>query len=233
MASTDSAGLTVSIATATERGDLPVRLAWGLTLLVVSLGLVVELLYHEGWGGSPPRVLELLSLSAEGNVPTWWSSLLAAACAGELARIARASGGAEASLVRGFWALSVGFLCISCDEVAQLHEDLGLLVEGEGLFYFGWVKFAIALVVALAIGFVPFLRALPAEVRRPFLLTGALYVAGAVGMELPLGLWVDAHGSENLGYSLIDWVEETMEIVALTAFLTTLRARRGALTGGE
>jgi hypothetical protein len=199
----------------------------------MGLGLVVELAFHDRWGDSPPRLLTLFSLSAEANAPTWWASMLAAMCAVELARIARVRREFQGPHVVGFAALSAGFAFISFDEVAQLHEDLGLLLEGEGVFYFGWVKVALPLVVIVGLAFVPLLRSLSPRVRRRFAMAGALYVGGAVGMELPLGAWTDTHGAENLGYSLIDWLEESMELTALTWFAWTLRASRGELVSAE
>jgi len=200
---------------------------------MVGAGLGVELAYHETWADSPRRLLELASLSGEANLPTWWASLLAAACAVELASVARARAAAARRWVPHFTLLAAGFALISADEVAQLHEDLGLLVDGEGIFYFGWVKVAIPLCALLLAVFLPLLRALPRALLTRFLLWGALYVGGAVGMELPLGLWVQRHGMDDLGYSLLDWVEETLELFALTGFLGVLRARHEALVTEE
>lgn len=45
-----------------------------------------------------------------------------------------------------------------------------------------------------------------------------IYVTGAMVLELPLGWWKDNYGSETLGYSLIDFVEETMEILGMSLF---------------
>jgi hypothetical protein len=207
---------------------------WGATALVLALGLGVELAHYVGTPqGLTPRVLELFSLSAESNVPTWWTSVLAGACALALGGVARARRESTKRHAGAFTILAVGFALISLDEVAQLHENLGLLFEGEGAFYFGWVKVAIPLVLVLGLAFVPLLRALPSGLAARFVVAGALYVSGAVLMELPLGLWTEAHGTDNLGYSLIDWVEESLEIGALTFFLSTLRARRPALVAME
>ena len=41
-------------------------------------------------------------------------------------------------------------------------------------------------------------------------------------MELPLGLWVSEHGSSNLGYGLLDWIEETLELTGIAVFLYAL-----------
>ncbi len=41
-------------------------------------------------------------------------------------------------------------------------------------------------------------------------------------MELPLGLWTDVHGDDNVGYALLDWTEETLELVGATLFVLAL-----------
>jgi len=48
---------------------------------------------------------------------------------------------------------------------------------------------------------------------------GAIFVGGAMGVELALAYWTDLHGSGNLVYALIDWVEETMEMTGAGLFL--------------
>jgi hypothetical protein len=45
-------------------------------------------------------------------------------------------------------------------------------------------------------------------------------------MELPLGWWTTHYGENTLGYALIDWLEETMEMVGATLALVALLAHR-------
>jgi hypothetical protein len=51
---------------------------------------------------------------------------------------------------------------------------------------------------------------------------GVIYVGGALVTELPLGYWSVRVGEDNLGYSLIDFVEETLEFTGVTLFLLAL-----------
>ena len=43
-------------------------------------------------------------------------------------------------------------------------------------------------------------------------------MSGALLMELPLGYWTEQYGTENFGYALIDWVEETLEMAGVSVF---------------
>ena len=92
-----------------------------------------------------------------------------------------------------------------------------------GIFYYGWVIPMGGLVLALLLMFIKFLIVLPAKFRWRFFTAGFIYVGGALLMELPLGWWVDKTGSEgNIGYALIDGVQETMEMLGSTLFLIFL-----------
>ncbi|MEZ4454241.1 MAG: hypothetical protein R3B09_32605 [Nannocystaceae bacterium] len=186
---------------------------------VIALGAAAEGLRHFARGLVRADFLSLLSLSYEGNLPTWASAALLALAGGLLAVIA-----AGAVLDRGrWWLLSAGFFYISFDEVVGVHEAIDAMFENTGgLFYFGWIIPAAGLVALLALFYVPFLRRLPASSRRRFVLAGALYVGGALLLELPLGLWTEHAGPDNWVYAAIDLVEESLEMIGVTVFILAL-----------
>jgi hypothetical protein len=201
------------------------RLLIAATALVALAGLAAEVGEHVF--GLSEITSELFSLSYERNVPTWYATVLLFACSALLAQIARRAPSHRAH----WWALSAIFAYMSLDEAIEIHEHLGRFVEGEGVLYFAWVIPAGVVVLALGLAYLPFVRALEPKSRRRFLLAGALYVGGALLMELPLGYWTDRHGDDNLGYGLIDFVEETMELAGAAVFVHALadhRARLGA-----
>ncbi len=189
------------------------------TVFFCVVGLAVELLRHVG--GLDHAALSLWSLSYEGNMPSWYASVLPLICAGLLAWIA-----AGEATDRPHWrALALGFVYISIDEAVGLHELLGELFDTEGVLHFGWVIPAAAIVLTVGVTFLGFLRRLDPTTARRFIRAGGLYVTGAVLFELPLGWWTEQHGADSLGYALIDWCEETLELTALTAFAATLLGR--------
>jgi len=194
-----------------------------LAIAVVSgAGLAVEL----GRDHVPEQVLLHFSLSYEGNIPTWLSSSLLLGCAIMAGLIA----GEAATWRRHWWGMMIAFGWVSLDEAAEIHEHLGGLIGTHGLLYFDWVIPAMAVVLVLAAIYWPFLRALPRVTRNRMLLAAVIYVGGAAGMELPLGWWTERHGNTGLGYALIDWVEETMEMIGAAVALLALlsyRAERG------
>ncbi|WP_437511946.1 hypothetical protein [Sorangium sp. So ce1099] len=194
---------------------------------VASAGLAVEVLKPILRLKSRSGVVPLLSLSYEQNVPTWYTSSLLLVCSLTLAVIATGAGRAGA-FARHWWGLAAAFLYISLDEVVEIHEAAGSWLELGGALYFSWVVPAAAFVAVFALAYLRFLSHLPRHTRNRFLLSGSIYVAGALVLELPLGYWTEQAGSDNLVYALIDFVEESLEMLGVNLFLLSLVDHLGA-----
>ncbi|WP_438000307.1 hypothetical protein WMF26_11230 [Sorangium sp. So ce185] len=188
---------------------------------VAGAGLAVEVLKPILDLKSRSGVVPLLSLSYEQNVPTWYTSCLLFACSLTLAAIA-AGARRGGRFVKHWWGLAAAFLYISLDEVVELHEAASSWLDLGGVLYFSWVIPAAVVVAAFALAYLGFLAHLPRGTRNRFLLSGSIYVAGALALELPLGYWTEQAGSDNLVYALIDFVEESMEMLGLNLFLLSL-----------
>ncbi|NVB77663.1 MAG: hypothetical protein HOV81_04650 [Kofleriaceae bacterium] len=184
------------------------------------LGLAIEILHAEAPGTVVDALTPVLSLSYEGNVPTWFSSALLLSCALAAGSIAAA----RPPMHRHWWGMALVAGYMSLDETAELHEHLGGHLHTSGVLYFDWVIPAAAIVAVIGALYLPFVRALAEVTRRRLVIAAAIYIGGALVMELPLGAWTDAHGAETLGYGLIDWVEETMEMVGAALALVALVA---------
>jgi len=195
-------------------------LALGIAV-VSGLGLAAELAKD----ALPPELVQHLSLSYEGNVPTWFSSSLLLACAIAAGLVAR-----DAARWRlHWWGVAIVLGYVSMDETAEIHEHLGGLIGTHGVLYFDWILFAIAILSVLSLVYLRFVIALPRATRLGLIVAGVVYIGGAIGMELPLGWWTERFGNDGLGYALIDWVEETLEMIGATlALLALLRHRAEA-----
>jgi hypothetical protein len=171
------------------------------------------------------------SLSHEQNLPTWVSSCLLFSCGTVLALIASDERRRGSGWVRHWRVLSLIFFYISLDELASLHEYANHWFRLGGVLYFGWVIPAGIIVTIVALSYLRFLAALPERVRRRFLVAGGIYVGGALGVELILAYWTDVLGDKNFGYSLIDLVEESMEMIGASLFLLALLEHLGSPAG--
>ena len=195
-------------------------------LVLASIGgqLAKYLLGHErGYG-----LIPLFYVDAEQNIPTVFSVLLLFSAALLLAVITVLKNRQRDPDISRWAVLAAGFLLMAVDEASSLHEKLvtpvrALLGDGPlGIFYFAWVIPGIALVAALALFFLRFLLRLPARTRFTFVFAGILFVGGAIGFELIGGRYAELHGHQNLTYSMIATVEESLEMAGVIVFIYAL-----------
>lgn len=203
------------------------RVQWFLIdviAIVATAGLAVEIAQDSfGWN-DPYDLIDLFSLSYEANIPTWLSACMHATSAVLLTLIANGKRDSGAPFVRHWRGLSIVFAYISIDEFVTLHEGMNAWFDLDGVLYFGWVIPAAIIVSIFVLSYWQFLTHLPDVTRFRFIRAGAVFVGGAMGIELLLGYWTDLHGSHNLGYAIIDWVEETMEMTGAALFISALVA---------
>jgi hypothetical protein len=162
------------------------------------------------FGDPVARWTGLFDLDGEANVPTWFSSILLLRCA-------------MASARRGLRPLAVVFVVLSLDEVAMMHERAAAaLLEAHVPWPWPWVLGA-AIVAGLAVVLVPALRAMARPERRGVVAAGAIYVGGALCVEIVAQRWAAAHGWWNAGYVTLVTIEEGMEMTGAILFVRALR----------
>jgi hypothetical protein len=183
--------------------------------------------YHTGTS-EMYGVIDLVDMQQEGNLPTLFASLLLLLGAVLLAWIGldvRARGEPNA---RHWLGLAAAFALLAVDEGARLHEltirPLHELMGGAatGLLYWPWVLPAIACLCLLGLIYLQFLRHLDAQTRRGFVIAATLFVGGAVAVEMVEARHVEIHGTDNFGYALWVWVEESLELAGATVFAASL-----------
>jgi len=208
------------------------RLLIGGIVLITLAGLGAEIFDHLEFD-DPYYLIAFFGLSYEENLPTWYTSILLFSSAVTLTFISILVRQRQEPYRVHWWGLAFVFYLISLDEIAQYHEEISNFFDYDGVLYFGWVIPATIFVAIFALSYLRFLLHLPRPLATRMTLAGAIYVTGALAMELPLGYWTDLEGKENLTYGLIDLVEESLEIVGVSLFLHTLLSHLAAITGGE
>jgi hypothetical protein len=132
--------------------------------------------------------------------------------------------------------LSLVFIFLAMDEFASLHEDLiepvRAMVNNSVLksdyLYFAWLIPYIFLALLLGIVFLKFLFKLPVRTRILFIFSAALYLSGAVVMEMIGGkYWAEQNWAPNgkdvdIRYALIITVEELLEMLGMATFVYAL-----------
>jgi hypothetical protein len=193
-----------------------------LVLLTVA-GFAAE--YGRNILGSRSPLIDFFSLTEEKNVPTWWSTFLLLACAFVLFAISATKTRAAGEFKKHWTVLAVIFCYLSIDEFVEIHEWLTAipsLANLHGILYYGWVVPAAFFVLAFAFCYLKFLFHLPTRTRIKVALAGALFVGGALGVELILGAWTETHDEQDFVWSMIGLVEEAMEMVGSSLFLYAL-----------
>ncbi len=185
------------------RDYLATLLVLSIVLVLIHLGLY---LYHYQIDELPWLLRQLFDLDEENNIPTWYSSFLLANNAFFLFIFSCQ----EALDKRTYWKfLAIGFLILSLDEVAGMHETVNTAIETN------WAIFGIILVLIVGVFFVPFLLSLPRHLSSMFVASGVVYFSGALIMEL-IGEDMDA---DSLLYMATVSLEEGMEMVGAWLFL--------------
>ena len=172
-------------------------------------------------------LVPLFNFDTEKNIPTFYSTIALILVSVLLSYIAFTCKKMKLSCIPWF-GLSIIFLFLSMDEMFSIHERLLRPVREtlgvSGLLYFAWViPYGIALVV-LIIAYSKFLFELPRNIMTLFLVSGAIFVSGAIGLELLGGRHAELYGINNLHFSILTTFEELLEMVGIALFIYTLLA---------
>lgn len=180
-------------------------------------------IYHYRVEEVPWLLFQLFDVDQENNLPTWYSEFLLLTGFAFL-WLCTSQKRAQGDRWSGHWvALTVGFLLMSVDEVAGVHETINSVIV------MTWAIPAGIMALAIAAAFVPFLLHLPTDTAVRFVLAGGAYLAGAVGIEIVGNSLVGQQLSDTLAYKMTTFAEEGLEMFGVILFLhALLRYMRGS-----
>lgn len=177
------------------------------------------------------------NFDTEANFPSLYSALAIFSCSMLLWLI----GGLpeEKSQKRSFYwrFLAIVFVFLALDEFGSLHEYMieplrGMMNQSSldsEYFYFAWFIPYIILLLLIGLLLWRFLFTLPKTTRWLFIAGGAVFVSGAVGMEMVGGKYwaeqgwaIDGGDPIDMKYALIVTVEELLEMVGIVIFIYAL-----------
>lgn len=168
----------------------------------------------------------MFGLGGEANLPATFSGGLLLLSGLLLTAIAVAKRRTAAPFVL-LWSVLAGlFLFLALDELASIHDNiskpLSRLHQGGGALLYLWVVPYGLAALALGLSSLRFLAHLPRATRRLFLLAGAVYIGGALGMEL---LEAASNSRQVTTGFIPTWgivVEEAMEMFGTILFIHAL-----------
>lgn len=176
--------------------------------------------------GQDKLFVQLFDFDTENNIPSLFSvSLLFICCV--LLGVITIIKYQQRDKYRTYWQwLSFIFLGLSIDEGVSIHEQLIIpLRNGLGVssfLYFAWVIPAFFFVLLLGVLYLKFIVALPKKICHLFVLSGGIYLSGAIGVELIGGAIASVTGQSNFLYSLVADCEEFLELTGIGLFTYTL-----------
>ncbi len=175
--------------------------------------------------GNVHGLLPLFNLDQENNFPSYFSMFLGLSASALLTLITILEKKRAAAYISHWATLALGFLYISIDEIISLHESLSAptsQIFGNDLpsiFHWAWVIPAMALVIFLALYFFKFLLHLSTNTRQIFLLSGAIYLSGTLGLEMLGGHYAKLYSELDLRYLTCVVVEESLEMTGMIIFI--------------
>jgi hypothetical protein len=201
-----------------------------LVIIFVLTSLHVSQLAAYFYIGDPDKFdfIEMFDFDYEANLPSFYSSAAILFCAALLWMIGIYKR-KERLPFRFHWiGLAIIFSLLGLDEAISLHEELGDLTEqlelfdAHGYLYFAWVvPYGIALVL-FVFSYLKFVLALPGTTRLLFIVSGVLFVTGAMGIELISANEADLNGTDTILYSVLYTVEELCEMFSIVIFCYAL-----------
>jgi len=181
----------------------------------------------------------LFNMDGEATLPAWFSSTLMLVASALLAIIAAGKQHSGDRFRSGWWILAAGFLYMSADESASIHEMFNraghaLPIATDGLLNAPWVVFGMAAALVVGIGYLRFLAHLPPTTRWGFVVACACFLGGALGVEMLSAALGGAHcleaqpsGWEQRGdfpaeYMWYVVAEEGLEMLGVILFIDAL-----------
>lgn len=196
-------------------------------LMIAALNLTVITLYLNGFlqHGIGLSLYNLFYVDRESNLPSFFNTILLLMVAALLLITFLLNRHHRNSGIKYHWLLlSFIFLFLSVDESISIHEhftnilpDFG--IGGNGYFKFAWVIPYALVALLICMYFIRFLLSLQKTIRLGFILSGIIYITGAIVFEMIGGEIADTKGFVNISYAFATSCEEIFEMAGLIIFL--------------
>ena len=196
-----------------------------MTLLLAAINIAIQFAIYSL--GLEKEWFLLFNMDKEVNIPTLFSVILLLICATLLSIISKGFEQKNNKIHRRWRALRAVFIFLALDEGLQIHEILiipSIKPMLPAILTVVWViPYGILALISL-VYFSPILISLPSILKRKAILSGGIYLLGALGFEI-IGSFLVRTGDiklHGISYGFIFTIEETLEIVGLIIFINTL-----------
>ena len=172
------------------------------------------------------RLLSRFDLGFEPSISAWFSSL-AMMFTAMLLWVIGQSRQPQAPYRRHWIFLALLFTLLALDEVVMFHETLSKATNAvigptQGVLHFAWVIPGGIFVILLSISLLSFVWHQQPPIRWLFVCSAAVFVGGAIGMELIENVLIDAGQLSSFRFTLVQAAEESMEMLGVAIFIYAL-----------
>ena len=185
---------------------------WITAAVLVTIHVVLNLIHYRVTD-LPWLARQIFDVDEEDSFPTWFSAMLLLLTSVSLALQSFAAKQNKNALAGQWGVLAVGFLFLSIDEIAGMHETLNSLIE------ISWTIPGGIGAGLVGLYFIPFLLKIPRPLAVKFVIAGAIYLGGALGVEVLTDPYLENDALNTLAYNLWTAVEEAMEMGGVLFFL--------------
>lgn len=207
----------------------PKKVVRSLSLLVIVLtllSLLGQFYKFFFFNGQDRYLINLFNLDIESNFPTWYAALSLMFCSTLLLIISAAKRKSKDRYFFHWLFLGIIFLVLATDEMIQLHEQVTTpireILHTTGYLYITWVIPAIIFGIVFLVAYFKYLLHLPRNFRFLFIISGVIYILGAIGLEIISSNHIYFYGQNDFSYALLTTVEETLEMTGVLFFIYTL-----------
>jgi hypothetical protein len=209
---------------------------------LVALDAVMQITTLVGGIAIPDGISRLVDLDQEESIGNWYSTMLLmlGAIFGFVIAFAHRISGKPYMI---HWlGLGAAFMWLSLDEAIGIHEGTIEPVRNalgtSGVLYYAWIIPAFVCVAAFGLLYLRFLGRLPGMFALLLIISGAVYVGSAGGLEMAEAPAMIRFGPDSFDARALPLFQEALEMVgaALYAFTLCLYMRRelnlGSITIG-
>ena len=198
-----------------------------LVIIVIGLLAVHSLLqvWHYQWHKVPWLLRQLFDVDEEDSIPTWYSASALLLTSVLLFLISHRKRVDRDPWIRYWYGLSLAFAALSLDEIAGFHEALNSMVD------YSWAIPGGIVAGIFGLMYLRFLWHLPTRTRWLFVVSGCVFLGGAVGVEMSTDWYDDQDLLNTLAYNMWNAVEEGMEMGSVVLFIHALLRYMGREQG--
>ncbi len=198
---------------------------FGFVTVVVLIGLLNYLIPAFAGSDSQIRTLDLFDVGEEGSLPSWFSTVNLFFSAMLLFLVYRDSVRQNFRHKTYWLLLAVSFFVLSLDESAELHERLERFQGFASsvapvLATHAWVLYGSIIAFIFFLVFIPFLRMIHKRTAVLFVISGAIFLLGSLGLEFVGAImrYTGIAEADDLIYKIRRVFEEGFEMYGIAIF---------------